>query len=120
MPGLYYLSSLQPLPLPPLFSPTPLLTSGVARAWRLGGKEVEWRFRRWDTYQNVRVGVIGSAEGAKLRLPKARSPSRLGGLGERRKLPQRGLGNRRDFEHFKSKWSTFWDHRNLTFLNNQI
>src|SRR6218665_4036843 len=32
-----------------------------------------------------------SAEGAKLRLPKARSPSRLGGLGKRRKLPQRGL-----------------------------
>src|SRR6218665_2066961 len=28
-----------------------------------------------------------SAEGAKLRLPKARSPSRLGGLGERRMLP---------------------------------
>src|SRR6218665_1166015 len=30
---------------------------------------------------------IASAEGAKLRLPKARSPLRLGGLGERRKLP---------------------------------
>jgi len=28
-----------------------------------------------------------SAEGAKMRLPKARSPSRLGGLGEHRKLP---------------------------------
>ena len=39
---------------------------GVARTWRLGGKEVEWRFRSWDTYQNVRVGVIASAEGAKL------------------------------------------------------
>src|SRR6218665_2928998 len=42
-----------------------------------------------------------SAEGAKLRLPKARSPSRLGGLEECRKLPQRGLGrsprNRPDF-----------------------
>src|SRR6218665_498474 len=49
-------------------------SSGVARAWSLGGKEVEWRFRSWDTYQNVRVGVIASAEGAKLRLPKARSP----------------------------------------------
>src|SRR6218665_3552782 len=36
-----------------------------------------------------------SAEGAKLRLPKARSPSRLGGLGERRMLPQRGLGGGR-------------------------
>ena len=39
------------------------------------------------------------AEGAKMRLPKARSPSQLGGLGERR--PQRGLWrsprNRRDF-----------------------
>jgi len=28
-----------------------------------------------------------SVEGAKLRFPKARSPSRLGGLGERLKLP---------------------------------
>ena len=63
-----------------------------------------------------------SDEGAKLRLPKARSPSRLGGLGERRKLPQLGLGrsprNRRGFEHFKPKWCTFWDPVNLTFLNN--
>src|SRR6218665_1856162 len=63
-----------------------------------------------------------SAEGAKLRLPKARSLSRLGDLGERRNLPQRGLGrsprNQRDFEHFNPKWSTFWDPVNLTFLNN--
>src|SRR6218665_3883438 len=41
-----------------------------------------------------KFGESASAEGAKLRLPKARSPSRLGGLRERRKLPQRG---RRDF-----------------------
>src|SRR6218665_2320556 len=65
-----------------------------------------------------------SAEGAKLRLLKARSPSRLGALGERRKIPQRGLGqsprNQRDFEHFKPKWSTFSDPVNLTFLNNLI
>ena len=43
------------------------------------------------TNEYVRVGdrPIASAEGAKLRLPKARSPLRLyiGGLGERRKLP---------------------------------
>jgi len=26
--------------------------------------------------------------------------------------------NRRDFEHFKPKWSTFWDPGNLTLLNN--
>src|SRR6218665_994932 len=49
---------------------------------------------------------------AKLRLPKARSPSRLGDLGERRKPPQWGLGRspryQRNFEHFKRKWSTFW------------
>jgi len=42
-----------------------------------------------------------SADGTKLRLPKERSPSRLGGLGERRKLPQRSLGrsprSRRNF-----------------------
>src|SRR6218665_3789443 len=66
-------------------------------------------------------GELG-AEGAKLRLPKARSLSRLGGMGECRKLPQRGLGrsprNRDDFEHFKPKYSTFLDPGNLTFLNN--
>ena len=76
----------------------------------------------------VEIFVLGGAkgglstEGAKLRLPKARSPSRLGSLGERRKLPQRGLGrspkNRVDFEHFKPKWSTFWDPGNVTFLTN--
>src|SRR6218665_1855345 len=63
-----------------------------------------------------------SAEGAKLQLPKARSPSRLGVLGESCKFPHRGLGrsprNRHDFEHFKPEWSTFWDPVNLTFLNN--
>src|SRR6218665_3324173 len=48
------------------------------------------------TNEYVRVGDNASAEGTKLRLPKARSPFRLGGLGERRKLPR----NRRDFEHF--------------------
>src|SRR6218665_470769 len=78
-----------------------------------------------------------SSEGAKLRLPKARSPLRLGGLGGRRMLRSGGWGgggggggvgwpgagrggaaraNRRDFEHFKPRWSTFWDPGNLTFL----
>src|SRR6218665_4157610 len=75
-----------------------------------------WEFLFWGAKGGFR------AEGAKLRLPKARSPSRLGGLGKRLNLPQRGLGrsprNRRDFEHFKPKWSTFWDLGNLTFLNN--
>ena len=46
------------------------------------------------------------------------------GLGERRKLPQRGLGrsprNRRNFEHFMPKWCAFWDVVNLIFFNNQI
>src|SRR6218665_2320325 len=52
--------------------------------------------------EHVRVSEIASAEGAKLRLPKARSPLRLGSLRERRNLRQRGRGprNRRDFEHF--------------------
>jgi len=36
------------------------------------------RSRSSDTYQNVRVGEIASAEGLKLPLPNARSPSRLG------------------------------------------
>src|SRR6218665_3616415 len=73
--------------------------------------------RRKSVYNfgGTEIGKIGdnaSAEGVKLRLPKARSPSRLGGLGECRKLPQRGLGrsprSRRDFEHFMQKWSTFY------------
>src|SRR6218665_571950 len=57
-----------------------------------GGENL--RSRSWCAYiyENVRVGQTASAEDAKLRLLKARSPSRLGGLGERRKLPQRGLG----------------------------
>src|SRR6218665_2404176 len=59
-----------------------------------------------------------------MRLPEARSPSRLEGMGERRKFPQRGLGlrprNLRGFEPFKPKWNTFWDPVNLTFLNNSI
>src|SRR6218665_459167 len=69
-----------------------------------------------------KFGESASAEGAKLQLPKARSPSQLGGLGERRKLPQQGLGrsprNRCNFEHFKRKWSAFLDLVNLTFLSN--
>src|SRR6218665_2764809 len=35
----------------------------------------------------MKNGEVASAKGAKLRLPKVRSPLRLGGLGERRKLP---------------------------------
>jgi len=74
---------------------------------------------------NIWVREIASAEGAKLRLPRARSPLYwLGGLGERRKLPLRGLGrshrNRRNFEHFMPKWSAFLDIVNLIFFNNQI
>jgi len=49
--------------------------------------------RSWGILNEyVRFVDIASAEGVKLRLPKARSPLRLGGLGVRRKLPQRGLG----------------------------
>jgi len=57
-------------------------------------------------------------------IEKARSPYRLGGLGERRKLLQRGLGlsprNRRNFTHFMPKWSAFSDVVNFLFCNNQI
>src|SRR6218665_3186234 len=95
------------------------------QAYTISNRAMHWRF-----YSFVFGGLTGgifvwgakrrySADCAKLRLPKAGSPSRLEGLGERRKLPQRGLGrrprNRRDFEHFKPKWSTFWDPVNLTF-----
>src|SRR6218665_1965237 len=75
----------------------------------------------------MKNGKVASAKGSKLRLTKARSPLRLGILGERRKLRQRGLGRsgrsprkRRDFEHFIPKWSTFLVLVNLIFLNNQI
>src|SRR6218665_2067129 len=71
-----------------------------------------------------RIREIASAEGAKLRLPKARSPLRLGSLMERRKLPQRGLGrsprNRRDFEHFLPNGVHFGLLLILYFLKNQI
>ena|SRR6218665_3968262 len=40
----------------------------------------------------------------------------IGGLRERRKLPQRGLENRSDFGHFMPKLGTFWDLVNLRFL----
>src|SRR6218665_3300381 len=50
--------------------------------------------RRKSVYNfgGTEIGKIGdnaSAEGSKVRLPKARSPSRLGGLRERRKVPHR-------------------------------
>src|SRR6218665_3230801 len=64
-----------------------------------------WEFLFWGAKGGL------NAEGATVRLPKARSPSRQGGLG-------RSPRNRRDFQHFKPKWSTFWDPGNLTFLNN--
>src|SRR6218665_723999 len=66
------------------------MVNGVTSATRLGGRR---RLRNHGleveicTKEYVQVGDIASAEGAKLRLPKARSPFRLGGLGERRKLP---------------------------------
>jgi len=55
-------------------------------------------------------------------IAEGKKPLTTRGMGERRKLPQRGLGrsprNRDDFEHFKPKYSTFLDPGNLTFLNN--
>jgi len=62
-------------------------------------------------------GEVASAKSAKLRLPKARSPLRRGGLGplgERRKQSPR---KQRNFEHFMPKWSTFLALVNLIFLN---
>jgi len=40
----------------------------------------------------MKNGEVASAKGAKQRLPKARSPLRLGRLRERRKLPPAGSG----------------------------
>src|SRR6218665_3397317 len=45
------------------------------------------------------IREIASAKGAKLRLPKARSPFRLGSLREQQSLVQ-SPRNRRDFKHF--------------------
>ena len=59
------------------------------------------------------IGESASAESAKLRLPKARSPSRLGGL---RLRPRR----RRDFEHFMPKFCSFLDLLNLRLFYNKI
>ena len=57
-------------------------------------------------------------------MPKLGTLLDLVKLGERRKLPQWGLGqiprNKSDFEHFMPKLGTFGDLVNLRFLNNQI
>src|SRR6218665_1799933 len=76
----------------------PLAWSMVSQALRGWGGRRRWSLRNKGleveiyTKEYVQVGDIASAEGAKLRLPKARSPFRLGGLGERRKLPSGVLG----------------------------
>ena len=48
-----------------------------------------------------------------------KKPLTTKGSGERRKLPQRDLGqsprNRSDFERFMPKWSAFWDDVNIIF-----
>ena len=63
--------------------------------------EVQKRKSVYNFWDLEKIGESANAEGAKLRLTKERSPSRLGGLVERRKLSQRGLGrspiSRRDF-----------------------
>src|SRR6218665_1963139 len=51
-----------------------------------------------------KIGESASAEGAKMRLPKARSPSRLGGLRERRK-PQKPT---RFLTFYAKKGVHFW------------
>ena len=66
-----------------------------------------------------KLGVqLWGAAGAEVRAPSARSRSRLGGLGERRKLPQRGL---RILDHLRSHLACFGNifkwlfiHRNLS------
>ena len=77
-----------------------------------------------DGSNSPRIREIASAEGAKLPLPKARSPFRLGSLRERRKLPPRGLGrsprHRSDFEHFLPNGVHFGLLLISYFLKNQI
>ena len=71
-----------------------------------------------------RVILFGGLKGIKRRrretaIAEGKKPLMTRGSEECHKLPERGLGlsarNRRDFEHFKPKWSTFWDPVNLTF-----
>jgi len=68
------------------------------------------RSRSWGAFHNVRVGQIASTEGAKLRLPKARSPSRLWGLRERRNLPSRVCGGAPETEAILSILCQNWVH----------
>src|SRR6218665_242060 len=85
-----------------------------------------WFLNNDDVFLGDGLSIIFSAS---LHLLKARSPSRLGGLGECCKLLQRVLGrrprnrseaNRSDFEHFLPKLSPFWDFVNLRYFGNQI
>ena len=68
----------------------------------------------------MRVGQIACAEGAELAIAEGKKLLATRGLGERRKLLQRGLGrslrNRSDIEHFRPKLGTFWEFVNLRFL----
>ena len=75
------------------------------------------------------VFLFGGLMGIKRRrrktaIAEGKKPLTTRGLGERRELPQRGLGlrprNRSNFEHFKRKWSIFLDPVHLIFLNNKI
>ena len=68
----------------------------------------------WGVLENVGGCTFPEDERApkaRVRAPKARSPPRLGGLGERRKLPQRGLGRspsrQRFWEHLAYKMGLF-------------
>jgi len=86
--------------------------SSAPQNWAKGA----WRGKSWDLeagvliYENVRVGQTASAEGVKLRLLKARSPSRLGGLGERRKLPSGVWGGAPETEAILSISCQNWVH----------
>ena len=66
-----------------------------------------------------RIFLFGGTKGGLS--AEGKNPSRLGVLGSVVSSPtgsgaeQLSPGNRRDFEHFKPKWSTFWD---PVFLNN--
>src|SRR6218665_3391675 len=91
----------------------PPKTSGANPPNLIGHRSfMELDFSPWGT---------ASAEGAKLRLPKARRPSRLGGLRERRKLPRGVWGGAPEtvrILNISCQKSTFWDLLNLVFVNN--
>jgi len=64
--------------------------------------------------------LSASAKGAKLRFPKARSPSRLGVRGSLRRYPSGVSQKPKRFLTFYAKMDYIFGYVNLIFISNQI